>query len=145
LTALEAHAETQKKMAQAKAISPAAHADMLEQIQGLIFPKMLVEIPYAQLVHLPRYLKAIALRIEKMRTNPARDTQCQRDWESLARPWRKRLHGNKGSSYAMQDDPGLRDFRWQLEELRVALFAQELKTPTPMSLKRLEKVFASLR
>jgi ATP-dependent helicase HrpA len=45
----------------------------------------------------------------------------------------------------MQDDPGLRDFRWQLEELRVALFAQELKTPTPMSLKRLEKVFASLR
>jgi ATP-dependent helicase HrpA len=145
LTALEAHAETQKKMAQAKAISPAAHADMLEQIQGLIFSKMLVEIPYAQLVHLPRYLKAIALRIEKMRTNPARDAQCQRDWESLARPWRKRLHGNKGSSYAMQDDPGLRDFRWQLEELRVALFAQELKTPTPMSLKRLEKVLASLR
>jgi ATP-dependent helicase HrpA len=118
---------------------------MLEQIQGLIFPKMLVEIPYAQLVHLPRYLKAIALRIEKMRTNPARDAQCQRDWESIARPWQKRLHGAKGSSYAMQDDPGLRDFRWQLEELRVALFAQELKTPTPMSLKRLEKVLASLR
>ncbi len=145
LAALEAHAETQKKMAQAKAVSQTAHADMTEQIQGLIFPKMLVEIPYAQLVHLPRYLKAIALRIEKMRTSPARDAQCQRDWESIARPWQKRLHGAKGSSYAMQDDPGLRDFRWQLEELRVALFAQELKTPTPMSLKRLEKVLASLR
>jgi ATP-dependent helicase HrpA len=145
LAALEAHAETQKKMAQAKAVSQTAHADMTEQIQGLIFPKMLLEIPYAQLVHLPRYLKAIALRIEKMRTNPARDAQCQRDWESIARPWQKRLHGAKGSSYAMQDDPGLRDFRWQLEELRVALFAQELKTPTPMSLKRLEKVLVSLR
>ena len=48
-------------------------------------------------------------------------------------------------SYALEDDQGLQDFRWQLEELRVALFAQELKTPTPMSLKRLEKVLASLR
>jgi ATP-dependent helicase HrpA len=145
LAALEAYTETQKKMAQAKAVSQTAHADMTEQIQGLIFPNMLAEIPYAQLVHLPRYLKGVALRIEKLRTNAARDTQCQRDWESLARPWQKRLHGTKGSSYAMQDDPGLRDFRWQLEELRIALFAQELKTPTPMSLKRLEKVFASLR
>jgi ATP-dependent helicase HrpA len=106
---------------------------------------MLAEIPYAQLVHLPRYLKGIALRIDKLRTNPARDAQCQKDWESLARPWQKRLQAFKGSSYAMDDDPGLGDFRWQLEELRIALFAQELKTPTPMSLKRLEKVFASLR
>jgi ATP-dependent helicase HrpA len=145
LAALEAHAEAQKKMAQAKAVSQTAHADLVSQMQGLIFPKMLAEIPYAQLVHLPRYLKGIALRIDKLRTNPARDAQCQKDWESLARPWQKRLQAIKGSSYAMDDDPGLGDFRWQLEELRIALFAQELKTPTPMSLKRLEKVFASLR
>jgi ATP-dependent helicase HrpA len=45
----------------------------------------------------------------------------------------------------MTEDPALQDFRWQLEELRVALYAQELKTPTPTSLKRLEKVLASLR
>ena len=56
------------------------------------------------------------------------------------------MQGNKGAaSYAMSEDQALTDFRWQLEELRVALYAQELKTPTPMSLKRLEKVLASLR
>ena len=146
LNALQAHADLQKKIASAKAASPSAYADIQTQMQGLIFPKFVAEIPYAQLVHVPRYLKAIAMRIDKLRSNPSRDAQCQKDWESVARPWQKLLQGSKGSaSYAMTEDPALSDFRWQLEELRVALYAQELKTPTPMSLKRLEKVLASLR
>ena len=146
LNALQAHADLQKKMASAKAASATAHADMQTQMQGLIFPKFVAEIPYAQLVHLPRYLKAIAMRIDKLRSNPSRDAQCQKDWESVARPWQKLMQGKKGaSSYALAQDQALIDFRWQLEELRVALYAQELKTPTPMSLKRLEKVLASLR
>ncbi|WP_083393509.1 ATP-dependent RNA helicase HrpA [Polynucleobacter sp. MWH-Tro8-2-5-gr] len=145
LAALQAYADLQKKMAQAKAASAAAYADIQTQVQGLIFPKFIAEIPYAQLVHLPRYLKAIAMRIDKMRSNPPRDAQCQKDWESVARPWQKLMQGNKGSAYVMTEDQALQDFRWQLEELRVALYAQELKTPTPMSLKRLEKVLASLR
>jgi ATP-dependent helicase HrpA len=145
LAALQAYADLQKKMAQAKAASPSAYVDIQSQVQGLIFPKFVADIPYAQLVHLPRYLKAIAMRIDKMRSNPSRDAQCQKDWESVARPWQKLTQGSKGASYAMTDDQALIDFRWQLEELRVALYAQELKTPTPMSLKRLEKVLASLR
>ena len=146
LNALQAHADLQKKIAQAKAASPSAYADIQAQMQALIFPKFVAEIPYAQLVHVPRYLKAIAMRIDKLRANPSRDAQCQKDWESVARPWQKLLQGNKGSaSYAMTEDQALQDFRWQLEELRVALYAQELKTPSPMSLKRLEKVLASLR
>jgi len=146
LNALQAYADLQKKMASAKAASPTAYADMQAQIQGLIFAKFVAEIPYSQLVHLPRYLKAIAMRIDKLRSNPSRDAQSQKDWESVARPWQKLLQGSKGSaSYAMIEDQSLQDFRWQLEELRVALYAQELKTPTPMSLKRLEKVLASLR
>jgi len=146
LNALQAYADLQKKIAQAKAASPSAHADIQTQMQALIFPKFVAEIPYAQLVHVPRYLKAIAMRIDKLRMNPSRDAQCQKDWESVARPWQKLLQGNKGSaSYAMTEDQALQDFRWQLEELRVALYAQELKTPSPMSLKRLEKVLASLR
>jgi ATP-dependent helicase HrpA len=146
LNALQAHADLQKKVAGAKAASPTAYADIQTQMQGLIFPKFVAEIPYVQLVHLPRYLKAIAMRIDKLRSNPSRDAQCQKDWESVARPWQKLMQGNKGSaSYAMAEDQALTDFRWQLEELRVALYAQELKTPTPMSLKRLEKVLASLR
>jgi ATP-dependent helicase HrpA len=146
LVALQTHADLQKKLAQAKAASPSAYADIQGQLQGLIFPKFVADTPYAQLVHVPRYLKGIAMRIDKLRANPARDAQCQKDWESVARPWQKLLQGNRGSgSYAMAEDQGLQDFRWQLEELRVALYAQELKTPTPMSLKRLEKVLASLR
>ena len=146
LNALQAYADLQKKLPQAKAVSAVAHADMQAQMSGLIFPKFVSEIPYSQLVHLPRYLKGVAMRIDKLRTNPSRDAQCQKDWESVSRPWQKLLQGSKGSaSYAMVEDQGLQDFRWQLEELRVALYAQELKTPTPMSLKRLEKVLASLR
>jgi ATP-dependent helicase HrpA len=146
LVALQTHADLQKKLAQAKAASPSAYADIQGQIQALIFPKFVSEIPYEQLVHIPRYLKAIALRIDKLRSNPGRDAQCQKDWESVAKPWQKLLQGNRGSSsYALAEDQGLQDFRWQLEELRVALYAQELKTPSPMSLKRLEKVLASLR
>ena len=146
LNALQAHADLQKKMATAKASSAAAYADMQTQMQGLVFSKFVAQIPYGQLVHLPRYLKAIAMRIDKLRSNSSRDAQCQKDWESVARPWQKLLQGSKGSaSYAMTEDQALQDFRWQLEELRVALYAQELKTPSPMSLKRLEKVLASLR
>ena len=146
LAALQAHADLQKKMAQAKASSPSAYADIQAQVQGLIFPKFVADIPYEQLVHLPRYLKAIAMRIDKMRSNPSRDAQCQKDWESVARPWQKLVQNSRGAGYGVdQEDQALTDFRWQLEELRVALYAQELKTPTPMSLKRLEKVLASLR
>jgi len=146
LNALQVNLDVQKKIAQAKASSASAYADIQNQLQGLIFPKFVSDIPYAQLVHLPRYLKAIQMRIDKLRSNPARDAQCQKDWESVARPWQKLLQGSKGSaSYVMAEHQGLQDFRWQLEELRVALFAQELRTPSPMSLKRLEKVLASLR
>jgi ATP-dependent helicase HrpA len=146
LITLQANADLQKKLAQAKAASPSAYADIQTQLQGLIFPSLIAQTPYAQLVHLPRYLKAIAMRVDKLRSNPSRDAQCQKDWESVARPWQKLLQGQRGSaSYALSEDQGLQDFRWQLEELRVALYAQELKTPTPMSLKRLEKVLASLR
>jgi ATP-dependent helicase HrpA len=70
----------------------------------------------------------------------------QRDWESIARAWQKMVQANKGAGqYVSDQDQRLKEFRWQLEELRVALFAQELRTPTPMSVKRLEKVLASLR
>ena len=146
VTDAEAIAEVSKKIATAKALSNSAFEDIRQQLQGLVHAQFLGQTPYEQLVHLPRYLKAIGLRIEKLRSNSARDTQCQKDWESLARPWQKMRQGAKGSGhYQLEQDPRIKEFRWQLEELRVALFAQELRTPTPMSVKRLEKVLASLR
>ncbi len=146
LGALQTYSDLQKKLAQAKAVSTSAHLDMQSQIQGLIYPKFVAQTPYVQLVHIPRYLKAVAMRIDKLRSNPVRDAQCQRDWESIAKSWKNLLHENKGSiTYGTTEDSRLLEFRWQLEELRVALYAQELKTPMPISLKRLEKVLNSLR
>jgi ATP-dependent helicase HrpA len=130
-------------MATLKALSSSAHADVSAQVQKLIHAQFLAETPYESLVHIPRYLKAILLRIEKLRTNPSRDAQLQTEWQSIYNPWLKLIQSQK--VYGGSVDGRLDDIRWQLEELRVALFAQELKTPTPMSTKRLQKILESLR
>lgn len=143
LAALTAYADLQKRMAQAKAISPPAHTDIQSQVQRLIHSQFIAKTPYEYLVHLPRYLKGAVMRIEKLRANPTRDAQCQTEWKTLEQPWERLISSQK--SYGGAIDPRLIDFRWQLEELRIALFAQELKTPTPMSVKRLQKVLDSLR
>jgi ATP-dependent helicase HrpA len=143
LSALQAHADLQKRMAQLKALSANAHADVMTQIQQLVHPKFVKQTPYEYLVHLPRYLKAASMRIDKIRLNPSRDAQLQQEWQSLQQPWMKLLAAQK--AYGSSIDPRLNDFRWQLEELRVALYAQELKTPTPMSSKRLQKILDSLK
>ncbi len=146
LSSMQEYSELNKKLNNAKALSSSAYEDIRQQLQGLIHQQFLKQTPYEYLVHLPRYLKAIALRIDKLRTNPSRDAQMQRDWESIARAWQKMVQVNKGAGqYVSDQDQRLKEFRWQLEELRVALFAQELRTPTPMSVKRLEKILASLR
>ena len=143
LASLQAYADLQKRMAQLKALSGSAHADVSSQMQQLIHQKFVADTPYEYLVHLPRYIKAAIMRIDKLRANPSRDAQCQQEWQSLANPWIKMTQAQK--SYGGAIDPRLNDFRWQLEELRVALYAQELKTPTPMSSKRLQKILDSLR
>ena len=143
LASLQAYADLQKRMAQLKALSGSAHADVSSQMQQLIHQKFVADTPYEYLVHLPRYIKAAIMRIDKLRANPSRDAQCQQEWQSLANPWIKMMQAQK--SYGGAIDPRLNDFRWQLEELRVALYAQELKTPTPMSSKRLQKILDSLR
>ena len=143
LGSLQAYADLQKRMAQLKALSSTAHADVNTQMQQLIHQRFVSDTPYEYLVHLPRYIKAAIMRIDKLRANPSRDAQCQQEWQSLANPWIKMMQAQK--SYGGAIDPRLNDFRWQLEELRVALYAQELKTPTPMSSKRLQKILDSLR
>jgi ATP-dependent helicase HrpA len=143
LTSLQAYADVLKRLAQLKALSTAAHADVMTQLDKLIHAKFVAKTPYEYLVHLPRYLKAIVMRIDKLRSNPARDQQCQNEWQSLLNPWQKLIQSQK--AYGGSLDPRLEDFRWQLEELRVALYAQELRTPTPMSSKRLQKILDSIK
>ncbi|MBZ0126283.1 MAG: DUF3418 domain-containing protein, partial [Rhodocyclaceae bacterium] len=136
---LAEHAALLKKLATIKA-QPAVAEDIKAQCAELL-PKGFVEAtPFERLAHFPRYLKAAQLRIDKLRADPARDARLAQEFAALYKPWeRERLARRKSGA----PDPWLEDFRWLLEELRVALFAQELKTPMPVSVKRLQKAWDS--
>jgi ATP-dependent helicase HrpA len=117
-----------------------AYNDMVAQIERLTPKRFVLNIRYAQLVHYPRYFKAIALRVDKLKNDSARDAQLMRDMLPLVQHWQRAVNERGG-----QMDDGLAQFRWLLEELRVGLFAQELRTPMPVSVKRLHKVWDSLQ
>ncbi len=115
-------------------------ADMRAQLDALVGKHFIERTPFERLNHFPRYLKAIALRIEKMRADPDRDARSMAEWQSLATLWeRERI----ARARAGVTDPFIDEFRWLLEELRVQLFAQELRTPVPISVKRLQKIWES--
>ena len=119
--------------------APDATADVAQQLQRLMPKQFIAQAPWAQLAHFPRYLKAITLRLDKYRADPARDAaklaelrpQEQRYWRLVAE--------RKGAV-----DARMQELRWLLEELRVSFFAQELRTPQPVSVKRLDKLWAQV-
>jgi ATP-dependent helicase HrpA len=117
----------------------AAAADMQSQLQGLVHKRFIADTEYSQLAHFPRYLKAINVRMEKLRANGSRDAQLMADWQNAATQF-LRAFKQPGKN----NDPRMVEFRWMLEELRVSLFAQELRTPMPVSAKRLQKVWESM-
>ena len=130
-----------KKLQGAKAHAQAV-SDIHSQLQALIGKRFVADTDYAQLAHFPRYLKAINVRLEKLRADPARDAKLMAEWAQAAMPWQraqKDRHGGKNG------DPKMTELRWLLEELRVSLFAQELRTPMPVSVKRLQKVWESMQ
>lgn len=117
--------------------------DLEQQISLLVYKGCFHQTPWEQLQHIPRYLKALRLRIEKHPANPDRDGK---NAASVGLIWQKWQDKVNALSAAHLDIPQhLLDFRWLIEELRVSLFAQELKTPFPVSLKRLEKAWADMR
>jgi ATP-dependent helicase HrpA len=113
--------------------------DIAAQLQRLVPKRFALDTPWTQLQHLPRYLKAVTTRLDKLRADPARDTKLMSEVKPLEQRFSRRLAELKGTR-----DGRLEDFRWQLEELRVSLFAQELRTPQPVSVKRLDKVWAQI-
>jgi len=133
---LDAHAQVQKKLAALKN-QPELLADIRAQLQALLPAQFIAQTPVAQIGHLPRYLEAIVRRLDKFRTDPARDAQLR----AQIAPWLVRWQ-REAAQYRGALPQRLQDLRWLLEELRVSLFAQELRTPMPVSLKRLEKVWA---
>ncbi|MDP1605915.1 MAG: ATP-dependent RNA helicase HrpA [Rhodocyclaceae bacterium] len=132
------YVQAQKKLAAAQKIFPQAGADIAAQLSGLLAKNFIVATPYERLQSFPRYLKAIGLRLDKMKIDAARDARWQAEWQALSQTWAKERGALQKAGIS---DPFLEEYRWLLEELRVALFAQELKTPSPVSVKRLQKMW----
>jgi len=127
----------QKNLVQAKPFA-ASYADLCTQLHTLMDKWFVRDTPYTQLKHFPRYLKAVQARIVRLRSDSARDTRLMAEAAPLLTQYQRALAARKGAH-----DEGLRAFRWMLEELRVSLYAQELRTPMPVSVKRLQKMWSA--
>jgi len=136
---LSEYQAVQKSLPQLKAYAQ-ANQDVRTQLEWLLHKRFIADTPYERLQHVPRYLKAVNLRIEKLRGNPARDAHCLAQLQPLTQALQKLRQAQQGNS-----DPRVDEFAWILQELRVSLFAQELKTPVIVSVKRLEKMLAGIR
>ena len=137
-TVLAEYAIAVRKIRDARNASEAA-ADAAQQLARLMPRRFLLETPWASLQHFPRYLNAISARLEKYRADPARDAARAAELRPLEQRYWRLVAERKGAI-----DGRLQEFRWLLEELRVSFFAQELRTPQPVSVKRLEKAWAQL-
>ncbi|MGH8714860.1 MAG: ATP-dependent RNA helicase HrpA, partial [Casimicrobiaceae bacterium] len=124
---------------------PAAQARLAAEARALraalVYPGFFSATPWPQLGHLPRYLQALDRRLAKAAADPARDARHAAAVAALWERYRARAATRRPDQAV---DPALEAFRWLLEELRVSLFAQELRTPLPVSYKRLEKAWAEL-
>ena len=119
--------------------APDATADCTQQLQRLMPKNFMAATPWPQLQHYARYLKAITLRLDKYRADPARDAQRLTELKPQEQRYWRLVAERKGAQ-----DARMLEFRWLLEELRVSFFAQELRTPQPVSIKRLEKAWGQL-
>ncbi len=137
-TILADYSVAQRKIKDSKNATDAA-ADAAQQLQRLVPIRFISSISYGQLHHLPRYLKSITRRLEKWRDDPARDAARMAELRPLEQRYWRLVSERKGS-----EDKRMQEFRWLLEELRVSFFAQELRTPQPVSVKRLEKLWVQL-
>lgn len=131
---VDEHAVVRRKLNASKA-DRAALDDIEAQLAALFPPGFLHRLDYEPLSHYPRYLKAIAMRLDKLRDDPARDRQQMAAMAPLLQRWRQWQRET-----GMRADRESESFRWLLEELRVSLFAQSLRTPVQVSVKRLSKV-----
>ncbi|MDD2832462.1 MAG: ATP-dependent RNA helicase HrpA [Methylotenera sp.] len=132
-----------QKQAQLPATVNRLKRDLDQQVGLLVYKGCLSQTPWERLQHVPRYLKALRLRMEKQPANPDRDGKNAASVGGIWQKWQDRV--NALNAAHLDIPPALQDFRWLIEELRVSLFAQELKTPFPISIKRLEKAWADMQ
>jgi ATP-dependent helicase HrpA len=112
----------------------AAVADMRAQYDGLLYPGFVTATGATRLGQLPRYLRGIGRRLERLPADPVRDAARMATVTQLSREY---AQFRTALPAARRDDPDVREIRWQFEELRISLFAQALGTPRPVSEKRI--------
>ncbi len=137
-TILLEYATAARKIKDTKS-APDAVADTTQQLQRLVPKRFLQAAPWPRLQHVARYLKAITQRLDKYRADPARDATRLAELRPLEQRYWRLVAERKGVV-----DERMQEFRWLLEELRVSFFAQELRTPQPVSVKRLDKAWAQM-
>ena len=108
--------------------------DINDQLDLLIYAGFIRNTPYQQLKAIPRYLKAIQYRLDKFDNNPLKIQEVSR---YSTRFWKDIEKKAKKDTVIPEQDP----FRWAIEEFRVSLFAQQLKTAYPVSAKRMDKAW----
>ncbi|MEB3902806.1 ATP-dependent RNA helicase HrpA [Pseudomonas putida] len=115
--------------------------DIKQQLANLVYPGFVRETPAAWFKELPRYLKAVELRLEKLGSQVQKD----RVWSGeLANLWTQyKARADKHAQEGKRDEQ-LTLYRWWLEEYRVSLFAQQLGTKVPVSDKRLSKQWSQV-
>lgn len=119
-----------------------AFNDIKSQLQGLIYPGFVRDIPLHWLQEYPRYLKAIEQRLDKLGAQLQKDRVWTLELGGYQEQLRRKLdkHAKEG-----KHDPELELYRWMLEEYRVSLFAQQLGTRMPVSDKRLAKQWSQIQ
>jgi ATP-dependent helicase HrpA len=131
-----------KKLKEAQRAFPAAAKDIQEQLSRLLPRRFIADTPFERLTHFPRYLKAASLRLDKLRADASRDARGMAELAPLQTLYLRALAVARKSGTV---DEKLEQFGWLLEELRVQLFAQELRTPVPVSAKRLQKMWEGMQ
>ena len=121
---------------------PQAQREIEEQLAHLLPKNFIAATAWERLQHFARYLKAVALRLDKLRADPARDARWSAEFNPLWQTWQREDLKQRKQGVA---DPQLAQFRWLLEELRMSLYAQELRTPVPVSVKRLQKMWQAMQ
>lgn len=140
---LTEYQNVQRKMASLKSHEQTLQ-DINEQLSMLMTKRFIEENPLERLKHFPRYLKACSVRIDKCRNDAQRDKAQMALWQQAATPY-FRMVKTLRQKKSWDTNPRLQEYRWMLEELRVSLFAQELRTPFPVSIKRLQKVWQAIQ
>jgi ATP-dependent helicase HrpA len=117
--------------------------DLREQFTELFPPQFLTTIPFTWLQHYPRYLKAMAARLQKLGSGGLPKDKQQ--FAQLEPHWRRYLTRREQHRKQHLHDPELEYYRWMIEEFRVSLFAQELGAQIAISQQRLDKQWAAVR